>query len=299
MKYYDVVILTDKRFVNPTKITPYINNVILEDTLLMEAFERKGFNVVRLNWDFPHFDWEKTKYAIFRTTWDYFNRFNEFSLWLKKVSAKTKLINPISIINWNIDKHYLLDLKEKGINIPETVFIEKGDEKGFSHYIKNSDWDEFVLKPSISGAGRHTYRINRSNYLDYSAVYNSLIQDESLMLQEFQYNVVKSGEIAFILFGGNFSHAILKKAKPGEFRVQDDFGGTVQKYHPTIDEIKFAENVVYNCDNLPLYARVDVIKDNTEQPAVSELELIEPELWFRYHSSAADSFVKNFIRFYG
>jgi len=38
---------------------------------------------------------------------------------------------------------------------------------------------------------------------------------------------------------------------------------------------------------MPDYARVDMIWDNEGQPAVSEVELIEPELWFRMASSAA------------
>ena len=80
----------------------------------------------------------------------------------------------------------------------------------------------------------------------------------------------------------------MKKAKPGDFRVQDDFGGSVEKYIPSEEEINFAENVVAACDPLPLYARVDMIWDNNNIPAVGELELVEPELWFRYYPKSAD-----------
>ena len=87
-------------------------------------------------------------------------------------------------------------------------------------------------------------------------------------------------------------HAVLKQAKPGDFRVQDDFGGSVQIYNPTKEEIQFAENAVKSCPELPIYARVDVFLDNQNKLAIAELELIEPELWFRFHPKSADELAK-------
>ena len=91
-----------------------------------------------------------------------------------------------------------------------------------------------------------------------------------------------------MLFDGKYSHAVLKIAKEGEFRVQDDFGGSVHQYDPSDEEIEFAEHVAAHTSPLPAYARVDVIWDNNDQLAVAELELIEPELWFRFKPEAAD-----------
>ena len=108
-----------------------------------------------------------------------------------------------------------------------------------------------------------------------------------MMLQPFQYNIVSKGEISMMVFNGTFSHAILKKAKAGDFRVQDDFGGSIEDYSPTENELSFAESTVLACPELPIYARVDVFEDNDGKIALSELELIEPELWFRHHKKAA------------
>jgi len=91
-----------------------------------------------------------------------------------------------------------------------------------------------------------------------------------------------------MVIDGKFTHAVLKIAKKGDFRVQDDFGGTVHNYKPTSEEIDFAERVVKACELNPIYARVDMFTDNDGQLAVSELELIEPELWFRKNPDAAD-----------
>jgi hypothetical protein len=85
----------------------------LEDELLQTALEEKGFIVCKRDWADPNFDWTTTKYPIFRTTWVYFNRFDEFFSWLEITKHKTTFINSSEIINWNIDKHYLIDLEKR------------------------------------------------------------------------------------------------------------------------------------------------------------------------------------------
>ena len=90
-----------------------------------------------------------------------------------------------------------------------------------------------------------------------------------------------------MIFGGKFSHAILKKAKKGDFRVQDDFGGTVQIIDPSKEIIQLAERTIKKLKPNPIYARVDVINNNDNQPVIMELELIEPELWFRFKEDSA------------
>jgi len=288
MYKYDLTILTDCRYHNPKELNDYINNVLLEDKLLKNALEKKGLRVTRTYWDNPDFDWSETKYAIFRSTWDYFDRIDEFLPWIEKTSQLTSFINPISLIKWNLDKHYLADLKEYGIDIPDTIFIKKGDKRTLSEILTDTNWAEFILKPAISGAARHTYRFYRAEIINYEEIFSELIANESMLLQEFQKNILSQGELAFMLFGGRFSHSVLKIAKAGDFRVQDDFGGTVHDYNPTENEIAFAEKAIAALSTLPAYARVDVFWNNEGKPVVSELEMIEPELWFRKSEKAAD-----------
>ncbi len=295
-KKYDAVILTDARYVNPEIIDGYIKNVLQEEDILKTALENRGQKTGRVNWDHPHFDWSSTKYVIFRSTWDYFHRFAEFSEWLEKTREQTLMINPYQIIKWNLDKHYLRDLQNKGINIPPTIFIEPGDHRSLSEIGDSTGWEEMILKPAVSGGARHTYRLNAGNIEEHESIYRELILEESMLLQEFQDSVIMEGELAFMVFGGRFSHAILKLAKEGDFRVQDDFGGTVHDYTALTSEIEFAEQVVSVCDPLPVYSRVDVIRDNAGELCLTELELIEPELWFRNFLKAADMFAEAFIQ---
>ncbi len=294
----DVTILTDHRCVNPAKDDPYYQNVLKEDALVREHLEKGGLRVERRAWDDPRFDWSQTAFILFRSTWDYFDRFPEFSTWLEEVKTLTGMINPYEIISWNLDKHYLQDLAASGINIPPTLFLEKGVSGSLSTKIATTDWKEIILKPVVSGAARHTYRFLPEDAEQHEALYQQLIGEEAMMIQEFQVRVPVKGEVAFMVFDGRFTHAILKKAKEGDFRVQDDFGGSVFPYDPSTQEIRFAEEVVERCGYDPLYARVDAIWDNQGRLSVSELELIEPELWFRFHPPAAGKLADAIIKRY-
>lgn len=288
MPMYDLVVLTDARYVSPENPDAYTHNVLLEDQLVLDALARRGFRVWRTHWDNPDFDWSETRFALFRTTWDYFDRFPEFSAWLEKTQQQTTLLNLPELIHWNVDKHYLQDLSAQGVRIPPTRFFEVGETASLTALFEQAGWPEAILKPAVSGAARHTYRINKDSVGKHEAIFAQLIAKEAMLLQEFQQQVLSKGEVALMVFNGRFSHAILKKAKAGDFRVQDDFGGTVHDYQAAEAEIRWAEEVVKACDSMPIYARVDMIWDNEDQPCLSELELIEPELWFRNDPKAAD-----------
>lgn len=289
---FDVVILTDERYVNPKKGSEYVDNVIKEDRLVMEALDRFGLKTHKVAWSDSSFDWSQTKIALFRTTWDYAEKFTAFSEWLMDVSMKTKLVNDYETIIWNLDKHYLDDLKRAGVNVVETHFIEPGDQRSLEEIHQELGWDRTVLKPAISAAAKDTFKLSPEERPSFESRFQELAHDESMMLQPFQDDIVSRGEVSLMLIGGAFTHAVLKVAKPGDFRVQDDFGGTVEDYTPTQSEIDLAVNAVNACEIKPLYARVDIVNDNNGNPAVSELELVEPEMWFRKNEVAAEVLAK-------
>jgi len=298
MKEFDVVLLTDSRYVNPKKIDPYIQNVLKEDGLVMDGLEKLNLKTIKKDWNDHKFKWSSTKSAIFRSTWDYFDQFSNFRNWLDIVKDQCFLINPYEQINWNLDKHYLLDLQKKDIPIVESVFVPKKKELDLETISRSKNWKNIVVKPTISGAARHTYYLKKNEIKNFQNKWLSLTNDEDFMVQEFQKNILSSGEIAVMLFGGEYSHSVLKKAKKGDFRVQDDFGGSVEIINPSTEIIDLAEKTVKSLKTMPLYARVDIILDNGNSPVISELELIEPELWFRFKEESAyklAEIVKDFL----
>lgn len=298
MKEFDVVLLTDSRYVNPKKIDPYIQNVLKEDRLVMDGLEKLNLRTIKKDWNDTNFNWSSTKSAIFRSTWDYFDQFSNFRNWLELVKEQCYLINPYEQINWNLDKHYLLDLQKLDLPIVESVFVSKKTQLNLETISKSKNWKDIVIKPTISGAARHTYHLKNDEIKKFQDKWLSLTNNEDFMVQEFQKNILSTGEIAVMLFGGEYSHSVLKKAKKGDFRVQDDFGGSVEKINPSLEIIELAEKTVKSLKTMPIYARVDIILDNDSNPVISELELIEPELWFRFKEESAyklAEIVKDFL----
>jgi len=284
---YDVVILTDSRYENPKNKNWYINQVLEEDQLLIDEIKKTGLSVCKKDWNTKEFNWSNSRIAIFRSTWDYFDRFDEFFLWKEKIKNKLFFVNSSKLIDWNIDKIYLKDLKLKGINIPKSIFIKKNKLTTVKELFEKTNFKIAVLKPNISGAARHTYKIKKIESSSYEDIFKKLIITENMIFQEFIYDIEKNGEISLVLIAGKYTHAVRKKARKGDFRVQDDHGGTVEKYNALKEEVLFAEHCITLCPEKPVYARVDIIYDNKGRICLNELELIEPELWFRNFPKAA------------
>lgn len=289
---FDIVVLTQAEYINQTKVDWYVQNVLDEDNYLLEALRDQGFKAVKKDWADPEFDWGSTKAVIFRTTWDYFDRYPEFEPWLAEVSKKCLLINSAETIKWNIDKHYLQDLKEAELNVAPSHFLKRGSKTNLKSLFESTGWSEAVLKPTISGAARHTYRLTPTNASEHEEILTKLLQNEDMIFQEFLKDIVDFGEISLMFMGGDYTHAVRKIAKQGDFRVQDDHGGTVEVHEANKKEIEFGLASLEACPFETAYARIDIVKDNQGKLSLCELELIEPELWFRNFPPAATKLAK-------
>ena len=288
MHEYDIIILTDERYESDDEANWYIAQIMKEEGLLLAGLRSRGLRARRVAWSNPTFDWSTTRGAVFRSTWDYFERYPEFSAWMDRVVSQTRLFNSPALLRWNLDKHYLGDLAERGVTVPATRFIERGETASLHELVASSGFGEVIIKPAISGAARHTYRLRREDCAAHEPVFRELIANEAMLLQPFLGNVLAQGELSLIVLGGRCTHAVRKIAKPGDFRVQDDHGGTVHAHTPTAAEVAFAESAVAACPELPMYARVDAVRDDTGALTTMELELVEPELFFRFHPPSGD-----------
>jgi hypothetical protein len=102
--------------------------------------------------------------------------------------------------------------------------------------------------------------------------------------------VVEGGESSLIFFDGRFSHAVFKRPRAGDFRVQIEHGGTFEPIAPDASAIAQAERALKaapSSGEAPLYARVDGCVVNGEL-LLMELELIEPFLFLESSPGAAD-----------
>ncbi len=289
-----LAILTEKRYLNPEKNSSYIDNILTEDFLVQVELEKLGLSCSRVAWD-DNFTPSKFRFALFRTTWNYFEKLPFFLKFLHSCTNKTQLINPNKQILWNLDKKYLLDLYFAGINIPPTLIVKRGEQKSLSAVCKKNKWPEVVIKPCISAAAWNTHHLKKVHSDSANKLFFDLNQRCDMMVQCFQKNIKKLGEMSLMMIGGHYSHAVLKRAKAGDFRVQDDFGGTVSSYKPTPKEVGFAQQVLGALFFQPIYARIDIIFDNENNLALSELELIEPEMWFRLNPDSPKKLAQHIV----
>ncbi len=292
--YADVALLTERRYAASTAADDdwYFSNILRDDRLLQDALAEIGLSSVRVDWAEPDVDWSRFRCAVFRTTWDYYERISEFTNWLDRIEQQTRLCNDISLIRWNLDKHYLSNLEAKGIPVVDSRFIETGSTVSLNELLNETGWEEAVLKPCVSGGAYHTYRINNGNAGRIQSTVQPLITEKSFLLQPFIHDVRHTGEDTLMIINGRYTHAVRKVAKEGDFRVQDDHGGTVHPHQPTNDQIDLAERAMAACPSAPAYGRVDMVRDNDGRWSVMEVELIEPELWLRQHSAAAGLFAR-------
>jgi len=287
----DVALLTERRYAADSAAADdwYLANILRDDDLLIGALARRGLSAVRVDWARDDVDWSAFRTAVFRTTWDYFDRFADFMAWLERVEPLTRLCNSAAIVRWNLDKHYLRDLAARGVPVVPSLFLERGEPASLAGLLAETGWSEAVIKPCVSGAARHTYRVNRATAAAVQRVIDPLLACESFLLQPFVADVVTTGEDTLVAIAGRVTHGLRKRAKPGDFRVQDDHGGTVHHLEPSVEQVEFAERALAACDEVPAYGRVDLVRLDDGSLAVMELELVEPELWLRLHPSAAEA----------
>ncbi len=295
----DVAIVTDTRLLNPVTATDSVQSfhALQEEQRLILALRTKGITVKKLAWDDPAFDWTQTRLAVIRSTWNYYDKLEEFKLWLDRTKTQTRIMNTPEIIQWNLNKRYLNDLADKGINTIKTLFLAPDTAETLTDLFSHLETGDIVIKPAVSAGGKDTYRISRRTQADFEPRFKELLSTKALMVQPFQNTILKQGEVSLTFIDGQHTHAIQKTVKKGEFRVQDSLGGKVIPYTPTTAEIIFANKAIARCPAAPLYARVDIINDNDNELALMELELIEPELFFRFAPESADRLANAIIKY--
>jgi glutathione synthase/RimK-type ligase-like ATP-grasp enzyme len=275
---------------------------------LLEACTQAGLHVRVVAWDDATVSWRRFDAALLRSPWDYTERLLEFLGWCDRVQQSTRLLNPLPVVRWNTDKHYLAELEAAGMPVVPTVFVEPEAEplEALQAFLAGEAAEEFVVKPAVSAGSRDTQRYSRAQ--DFAAgnhIARLLEQGRSTMLQPYLRSVDSAGEAALIYFDGQFSHAIGKGAllRPDEPATATPHAtGDITPREADPAERQLAESILSAVQQLlqldqPLpYARIDLIRDDAGSPRLLELELTEPSLFFAQAPGSADRFAANLAR---
>ena len=251
-----------------------------------------------LDWDDAQVDWSHYALAVLRSPWDYTTRLHEFLAWAARASAATCLLNPLGVLRWNTDKHYLGDLARAGVAAVASHFIEPGEDAAtlLERFLHKHESAEFVVKPSVGAGSRDAQRYAREERAAALAHAQRLLEaGRSVLLQPYLERIDACGETALIYIDGNFSHAIRKGPllKRGEGPTRALFAAEhITPRTPGGDELRVAQSALAAIPFAQrlLYARVDLIRDGADAPCVLELELTEPSLFFAHAQGSAERF---------
>ncbi|KRA46644.1 hypothetical protein [Pseudoxanthomonas sp. Root630] len=269
---------------------------------LLDACADAGLHARAVAWDDPTVSWGCFDAALLRSPWDYTERLSDFLTWCEHTDRVTRLLNPLNVVRWNTDKHYLADLATIGIPVVPTRFVEPDAEPmdALAGFLDAFDAQEFVVKPAVSAGARDTQRYARGQqFVAGNHIGRLLEQERSVMLQPYLASVDQHGETALLYFDGRFSHAARKSAQlpPGETARQAPMAlGEIVATVATPAEQALAERVLAATTRLrqletPLpYARIDLLTGADGQPYLLELELTEPSLFFAQAPGSAARF---------
>ena len=263
-----------------------IPNGIEDDRALFAELTRRGHNVRWQIWNDPIVDWRFFEKVVIRSTWDYHYHLDDYIRWIAAVSLQSTLINPKEVFMWNFDKRYLQKLSEKGVAVVEsTIFSDEAQAITFAQSLFQRD-KKLIIKPTVSASAHLNFLIKTAADID-KAVQKVLDRSE-VMIQPFVESVLTDGEVSLLFFGGKYSHA-LRKFALGDYRIQAQYGGQVAAFEPSMELIHFAEKALAAVPFTLAYARVDIL-DWKHSAKIGELELIEPELFFRMAPNQVQSF---------
>jgi hypothetical protein len=255
----------------------------VDDRFLHQGLETRGVDFDKPIWDDPAVDWRAYDAVLIRTTWDYQEKLPAFLAWVHEVSTQTQLFNPPEVVQWNTHKSYLRDLEDKGVPIIPTAWLEAGSRPNLKALLADHGWEHAFLKPMVGAVARETLRFRADDLGDAQAHIDRLLPHEGLMLQPYLSRVETHGEVSTIHIDGALAQVVQKVPVPGDYRVQDDWGATDHSTTLEPDELALSERVLAAAPLSDLlYARVDYLRDDNGQLNVTELELIEPSLFFRH-----------------
>jgi len=261
------------------------------DQHLLPLFAANEIQADILIWDNPQVDWAAYDGLLFRSVWDYHLRGEEFTSWLTRLEEHgIKTLNPVPVIKQNQHKFYLRELESKGVAIVPTYFIDKTDALDLS-VLANNNWQRAVIKPAVSASSYLTTLFNVADWKRIEAEYTAVAKTRDLLLQPFMAEIVEAGEVSLIFFNRKYSHAVLKRAPVGDFRVQAEFGGSHESITPSNEVIETAEHILSLISGDLLYARVDGLMQNGRF-ILMELELLEPDLYFDAHPEASNRYTQ-------
>ncbi len=248
----------------------------VDEPLLLSAFEKLGGRAAEASvvaWDSDP-DMSVFDVAVIRSTWNYVPVRDAFCDWVDRTAKVTRIFNSPSIIRWSTDKSYLAELQGRGVRIVPTSFARTIDDIA---------WTDVVIKPRIGAASFATQRFTLPRDRERARRFLDEHRDRAMMIQPYMHDVDARGERSLVFIDDRFTHAVRKSP-----RFADGSEHVSEAVDIADEELDVANRAIEPFRDELLYARVDVIRDESDRVCLMELELVEPSLFLRQHVPSAD-----------
>ncbi|CAF2079241.1 unnamed protein product [Rotaria magnacalcarata] len=243
--------------------------------------------------------------------WGYHTIADRWVTWLHAWPKDIILINYPSLLLWNTRKTYLKELEKANIPAIPTLYVEQIDEKILNDAAAHFSSSDLIVKPQVSASGFNMLRVlvGSSDFaaspksLSVTTAIDELIRlgaaQSAMMIQPFMSDVIREGEISVLMFAGRLSHAVRKCPSPDDYRVQHEYGGIATVIdQPSAEIIELAHASLAICPETPIYARIDMIHNHLNRRwCISELELIEPDLFLNEAPDGGLTFARTIMQF--
>jgi glutathione synthase/RimK-type ligase-like ATP-grasp enzyme len=186
-------------------------------------------------------------------------------------------INDKLLLEWNTDKSYLKELGSKGVDVGELEIFAPGSALQLSALAAARGWTEIVIKPTLSAGSNDTFR--GAPGLELQAHASRILEDRGLLVQPFYEDVLLRGETSLVIANGEICYAVNRRVTPGDFRAHPMYGGEITPVTPATKTIDQALELLTLLPSVPTYCRVDGFLRADDSLIISELELIDPNLF--------------------
>lgn len=263
-----------------------------DDRPLIDELAAVGLRGVPVRWDDAGTNWAGFDALIIRSCWDYHVRNDEFVRWLDTIErAKVPTFNPVPLVRWNMDKRYLRDLRQTGVAVPETLWIDRGGLSLAGH-LTRVGWSDAIVKPAVSASATDTWRVRVGSTDTDEVRFAALLERTTVLIQRYVPEIETRGEWSLVFIGGTLSHSAIKRPRRGDFRVQKEHGGSVEPAAPPRHVVDAAEAVMAALPVAPLFARIDGV-ETPDGYLLMEAECIEPDLFFRFEPDSRQKLIRS------
>src|SRR5690625_3578975 len=210
-----------------------LNGYECYDHLLYKPLAERGWSAETISWRNRQIDWNQFEAVIIRSPWDYQQEPEAFFEVLQEIDRSSALLeNKLELVEWNINKTYLRDLGEQGIEIVPSLWEDTFDKQHWDSFFERLSTDEIIIKPTISAGAENTFRLEKTDRESHAAQLASVFSNRPFIVQPFMPNIVGEGEFSLFYFADTYSHTVLKTPKTNDFRVQEEHGGKLRKVDP-------------------------------------------------------------------